>query len=192
MSRSNDKENASDFKTTTLSTAVHGSTFVSCAVAYCPGRLFRAVQAFTPSAYARSASLVSGERMDRLRSAVRRRPSLRIWTSAGSALVPSNSASVPDPRRRVTSIWNNRSSACTQPCRKNRSCGFEALMCGTPSTSRTTDAAARRPGISTRLAAPACPPSAGEATSRLVVRTPTENKAMHDRRIGASQPRNVM
>ena len=64
MSRSNDRLNASVLETVRLSTTVHGSTLVTCTVAYCPGSSFRAIQAFTPSAYARSASWVSGESTD--------------------------------------------------------------------------------------------------------------------------------
>ena len=128
MSRSNDRLNVSNLFTSRLSTTVHGATLVTCTAAYCDGSLFRAIHAFTPSAYAPRSAWVSDDNTDRLRSTVRRSPNVRSWTSLGNALLPSSSASVPDPVRRRTSIWNSRSSACTQPCRKNRSCALCALM----------------------------------------------------------------
>ena len=66
MSRSNERLNAIALPITTLSTGVHGAMVVSCSAAYCAGGALRAIQALTPSVYAREGRpALGGQRRQR-------------------------------------------------------------------------------------------------------------------------------
>ena len=65
-------------------------------------------------------------------SALRLIPTMRNILSNGSVAGPMISESRPSPARRVMSICQSRSCACTNPVAIIRSCSFEAWICGTP------------------------------------------------------------
>jgi hypothetical protein len=118
-SRSKDSWNATSLPIPIVSTGVQGATWVSVSAPYSGGSVPPAASfAFTPSVYAVTAERSRGEAAAQDRSAARRRPSVRSWTSLGSAPGPSSSASVPEAVRRSVSIWNSRSVPCTQPWAK--------------------------------------------------------------------------
>ena len=80
----------------------------------------------------------------------RRRPSARVARSRRSVAAPASSDSRPEAARRISSIWNMRSRACTNPSAVAASASDSALIHGMPSASKVTVAVARRPGTAVR------------------------------------------
>ncbi len=153
--------------TASESSADHAGTFafVSSSAVYSDGSGLAAIQALTPCAYASRTTLASGVIAACERSAARRRPSVRSWTSLPSALEPSSSASVPLACRRVESIWNSRSCACRYPTRKYASWSLFAKTCGTPNVSRSTLTCRSRPATFTVSVLERCASDAPGRTS---------------------------
>ena len=100
--------------------------------------LAEAMYAFTPSEYQRRRSSDSGAIRAMICAALRLIPTMRNILSNGSVTWPKSSESRPSPARRLMSICQRRSWACTKPVATIRSCSFAASMCGTPYASRST------------------------------------------------------
>ncbi len=110
-------------------------------------------------------------------SALCRRPSTRIVRSSGSARGPASSDTRPDAARRISSIWNMRSRACTKPNAAAPSSAVAARMRGMPSASNPIETAADRPGMRPTSCAEgrhrnSAAPTADTASSATTIRTP--------------------
>ena len=174
-SRSKERPKARSLPIAAESSAVHGENLVNFSAAYSGGSGRAAAAALTPSAYASSAARARAERSGSERTAARCSPMVRSCTSLGRAPGPSNSASVPAACRRCVSIWKSRSSAWTQPCKKNRSCSLPARMWGIPAASRDTSAAACRPASRTGSAATARGQHRATSASRRRMASPKDS-----------------
>ena len=100
-----------------------------------PGRRHRASRGFRAASCARSSV------------ARARRPRVRIIRSRRSVAGPASSDSRPEALRRINSIWNMRSLACTNPIAAAASSVLAAWMRGMPSASKLMSTGADRPSI---------------------------------------------
>ncbi len=102
--------------------------------------------ALMPATYASTMATMSGSSADTWRSATRRKPSVRVSRSIGSAGAPRISASVPRPARRRSSSWKARSWPWQKPSPNHASASFAAVTWGIPQRSRATLIGAVEPG----------------------------------------------